>query len=1200
MPRGKPAKTTRQMHPKPTYPGAHQGSHRPPYLFIFPRGNSYHYFRRMLTHPTRRRIAMILSILLAAFLVQCAEKDDMEPGPDDPGIHTISISGHLSGPTGTALSSTQPPTSNSQKPTANSQHPATNTQPPTSNSQQPTANSQHPAPSPQPPKANTQPPTSNSQKPKAKSQHPKANTQEPTANPQHPIPHAPIRIYRISDFIAGGPGAEPISQATTDASGNYTASDIPPGSDLLLIAGTSPRLSAIVLQADAQSTADVNSATTLAAEYFGPGLGQTIPSDNQLKAFTERAEDVIGALTEEDALAEILAGLLPENFGEGFPDVLPGSLQLVLDQLAGIQLADCSEIRFSTLTGQPGTVVTINGIPEEFGAEPYLWLYQEGKSGGDRSNRSPVFIERTGGEEAVIYVPVNPDSPMGGGAVVLVLESEDNTLSCSPVRFTIEPLDPAPGAFETVVDELEQGLYQMIEAMGGDPDLLKETNVSQLPPEWQGLAVGLQGIGGPDDPGSLRSLLSGKSLPGLKDGIDEESLGLIEAVMVSSGFSQHMNELSQAMKDFAPDKNLPQGNARKGGSFRQPGKQGGAPMRTSFRQAGHREAVPMKTEGVVLQPAVLQGMMVLQNFYEIQNAQVLRATRDAAGVIVATVGIFATAGAIVPVAAASALIGTVMTLSQLMYDLGENLNPHRLEGFLMEAEPAVYDEDDPTIGEWQAQLIAKSHGYTLNWPAMVGLIPGFGGIGKVVASLTRANPAIQQGVETGIQLGLEMMRRVLELTEEVGFTVDPKNFIVEFDPRRDSEDLFFEWEMRTIHSERPGNPFEFDPEDELQYIPRQVGTSEIRINTVGGIMFKGQVVNNNRELTMNPITVDVVQQLGEGFEVNPPVYIEVGDEVHLYARVENAIDTKVDWRVSPDNNGLSLSWVDENDLIAVGVEPGVYVVVAESATRTGARAENNPVRLGSARVYVESLWVKGPDCLERGEIFEMEAYMGEERISFSELDWTITGPGNLGNTGLYSSGTAGDVHIEFWLKNNDDIRTEVSFEVRVECPLLYEYDISIIGGPIAGHYSGSFEYDEESEEVAIGSYLDLEAMFGITGKVIANLNMPTRNIWIMMGIVLENGEPMPLGPETGDQFQFSGISLVVSDMLAVCLAGSVTVSNFETQVFEFIGTETAWSGTIEFSGEFYLPHDETIPPFSAHGRVVIQPLPTETKTSNRQ
>lgn len=1045
---------------------------------------------------------LALAVFFSATLTQCAEKED-DPEPDE-SLQGITLSGELNGPAEISISAAGVKTSANSRQLANSG-----------------ANSS-------------------------------------SISGEVPLSGIEISFFRLSEYLNAPATAQALAKVTTDVNGKFRAEGIPENTDILALTHTTPRLSAIYLSVDVQTNIAINSATTLAAEYYGHAIssGETLSSE-ELQTIIERASEITEGMS-GDKLLNLLSALVPEQFGEGFPPELPLPLQSVVNRLSGIQAVDCDEIIFSAKSGKPGTIIKISGLPDEFGQEPYLLLYLPGEESSGKQNAYPVYIERAEGGGAEFAIPINPAKPMEGGEVLLVLESEDETLFCSPTPFTIQPMEASPGIFSRMVDDLESGFTQLAISLGYDKEELLVTDVLSLPAEVRGIAVGLQAVAGPNVPNNLRTLATGEYLvEGETKNIEPAEMELIEAIIAGIGMEKDIKELNKAMLevDLEETKNL----------------------RTQAR---------VKNQSVT--PGTLQAMMLLQTSFETQNASYVRSLQNKLKTGITVIGIGSTLVGAVPVAAGATLLGSVATAGHLVYDMGEHLLPSKLSGILLDANPSLYsEEDDGSEGSWEAQLVATTNGYKLDLPSAIGALPGWNGISGALGQMGRLARFNPEGIKIGFDVSKDLASNILSGLDELGLNVPPEEYHVTFDPNRFGEDIFFEWELRTIQSEDGGPPFVFSGDNDLIYTPRGVGQSEIHIQTTGGLIYKGQVVNNSQILELKPIEIEIVQEIGPGFTVSPPFFLEVDKELPLQALVINAIDKKVEWTVSPNNGGIEFVELGPNELTIVGREPGTYLITAESLARTGARADNQPVRMATAKVVVENLRISTPTCIIAGEFHEFKASFGDEQVSFSELNWTIVGPGNLSNTGLYSSPQTGQVQIEFSLKRNENITAQVNFEVREKCP--DSYDIYVEGGPLAGRYYGEIERDDESDYFTIPNFFN-QAFYenrGKPGYTAARLMMNGPILQAGADVLFLNGVPLPICADSNNE-DCTLMAITINNRLMGGGAGSVSVSNFKTYL-DFMGNETIWSGTIEFSGTFGLLDDESVPPFEVRGTFTVMP-----------
>lgn len=1097
-------------------------------LFLFETRQPFLFFRWIT------RLALV--VLLGAILTQCSDKDDEpEPGSSE---KVITINGELRGPSDIHIGNSGLPPSASNLAVSAAKEPDTGQ--PKNSVQNQTVSS-----------------TGSQSLDSATGQSIYASATSFSAiSGEVLLAGIEISLFRLTDYLDAPASAQPLAKVTTDTDGKFSTEEIPANTDILALAHTDPRLSAFYPDAGAQTNLTINTATTLAAEYYGPALnaGNTVTSQN-IQIIIQRANEITEGMSGEELL-NLLNGLVPEQFGEGFPGGLPPYLQEIVNRLNGIQQADCSEITFSAKSGKPGNIITIIGLPDEFGQEPYLLLYLPGEESSGKKDAFPVYLELTGGGEAEFAIPINPANPMEGGEVQLVIESEDETLVCSSTTFTIQPMEASPGVFSAMVDDLESGFIHLATSLDYNVEDLLVADVLSLPAEVMGIAFGLQAVAGPDVPNNLRAMATGEILmEGESQKLEPWEMELIEAIIAGIGMDQDIKALKNAMLEVDLDetKNL-------------------------------RNQLHQKNNDI--SPGTLQAMMLLQTSFENQNASTIRSLQNKVKTGIGVIGIGATLLRAPHVAAGAALLGSVATAGHLVYDMGEHLLPSKLADILLEANPSLYsEEDDGSEGNWETQLVATTNGYRVDLPSTIGALPGWGGISKRLVQmerLARFNPA---GIGIGFDVTKDLVSMILTEFDAFGLDIPSEEYHVTFDPNRFGESMFFEWELRTIITEDGGPPFVFKGGNDLVYIPKGVGQSEINIKTTGGLIFKGQVVEKRQILELKPIEIEIVREIGPGFTIGSPFFLEVGEELPLQAWVRNAIEEKVEWTVSPNNGGIEFVELGPNELTIAGREPGNYIITAESLARTGARTNNQPVRKATAKVVVEQLRISIPGCIIKGEFHEFKAWFGDEQISFSELNWTISGPGNLSNTGLYSSPQTGQVQIEFSMKRNEDITAEVSFEVREKCPDIY--DIYVENGPLARRYYGEIERDDDSDYGTVPNFFNQETL-GMPGYTAARLMMYDPTLLAVMDVLFINGVPLPIG----DAVENSTLVITLNNSILAGVSGSVSVSNFMTYV-DFMGNESSWSGTIKFFGIFEADDESLV---DVKGTFTVMPMePDEDK-----
>jgi len=447
-------------------------------------------------------------------------------------------------------------------------------------------------------------------------------------------------------------------------------------------------------------------------------------------------------------------------------------------------------------------------------------------------------------------------------------------------------------------------------------------------------------------------------------------------------------------------------------------------------------------------PGELNCWMGVQAWFENANQGLARELRDLTGATMGVGAVVALAtGVGAPLAAVLGMSATAVTMMHIFIDANDNTLPSQLLGFEIWGNPAIYEnEDDDTEGVWSADLAAQSNGWTLDWATTLGNVPGLGKVAGIFNKTGMPNAAefLLQNFQREINNVWEADSGPIDLAPQIHqFTIDNN---------RDKD--FVSWELNTTSQETNIDPFSFT-QDEEGYTPEAVGTANLRVETKGGDVFKGQKVFNFLELEVESIGVTLAKWMGPDFtlENESPYYIDVNEEFALEARVSNALNTDVQWSVSASENvigGLSFLQLPdlENVMEVIANEPGRYTLKAESIADTGPRADNTPPRFDQVTLVVGGLIVSSPGCVETGETYQLSARIGGEQIDFSELEWNITGSGSIDSNGLYTAGGTGEVQIHFQVIDQPQLTDTISFSVNEMCRSfsLNSSEFSISGG----------------------------------------------------------------------------------------------------------------------------------------------------------
>lgn len=812
---------------------------------------------------------------------------------------------------------------------------------------------------------------------------------EGTLSGEVPLSDVTVSLYEASDYISNQSNATLLASATTDSEGNYSFSDIDEGLDLVVVVDSNPRLTSVIIEAVEQSNGSVNSATAVVSEYWAGEIanGRTL-NQSDFDEMLQTAEDLLDGISAGD-LYNVLVELVPNQFGDGFPGNLSPSTNHFLDQLLDRVIMACADIEFSTLSARPGAFVLIQNMPEELGEDPYGWIY----SGDDKDELSPMYIGKTTDGEWEFYVPIHPDNYLEGGEVQIMIRSEDEMNSCGQLSFEIESLTPAPGTFSEMVNALEGSAEEMSDMIGYSRDELFAQNIDDLEPYAAILKSVLTVIDGPDHQSSLKATLNGdisENLLDLYDAILSEAIG-------SDDFEKQVSS-TQSVTPFLPE--LPGCNVPLNG------------LSGGF-------AIPEDLDCWMNVNGIFEdfNQNEFQTYYDFQSRAftLMAAIPDPQVQEIASMG------------------ETYLQFMKMMLGSFEFLFPGELLGIELEAEPQFYaEEDDDTEGEWEASVVAHAKDWEFDMLLSLAVLPIGAGKGGVMLSKFKKQ---SQAVEILIENTLDNVQGELQKTGIGVYTFEAQVFgPIKIDPLRDED--YFNWELNTKSQETNLEPFAFTT-DEKGYIPQAVGTTDLKIETKGGAVFKGQNAFSIAELEVAPISVEIGQWISEDVftENESPYYIDVGEEFTLYAHVTNALNKDVEWTRSPASSGLYFMPIPGRDNVVevFATEPGSYTIDAESIADTGPREDKTPRRFDQVTILVGGLNVFSPGCVETNSSFQLTARLSGEPINFSDLEWSIQGSGSIDSNGMYTAGAAGSVVIDFHVRGQPNLKDSISFSVKEMC-----------------------------------------------------------------------------------------------------------------------------------------------------------------------
>lgn len=770
------------------------------------------------------------------------------------------------------------------------------------------------------------------------------------------------------------------------------------------------------------------------------------------------------------------------------PEINRRDLLASTSVLAGLGLAGCTrvvdearrrltcrEMGLTETSARPGETLTIDGVVEEFGEDPVAWVSDPDSSDEGRypvlsertdGDRYPVLLERTGEEQADVVVPAHPDDWQSGGRLELTIESEDGDVSCSGFEMTVEPLAPAPGTLEEALEEVETGFREVARTLEYDPDQLLEADVTELDLPVNGIAAGLQVVAGAEYPNNLRAVLAGEAPileefadddldagvrhpgPSVAGGSLDQSIGAPRRAAGPPEATLAAGELGDADADGLVDALAEEHDLLDQLAAMISGLADVAEEFTTF-QLGEEE----------MSPTALHNLMIVQDiasqFAEGASEDLREFAEVAAGATSTTV---AATGVGLPLAAQLGVAGNLIACLGIAIRAIEGKYPSNLE-LEIEADPESYDEDlqsGNVPGTWSAEVEATSEGFTVEWTDSVTAIPV---AGPSLKFLSRVGNIGTDAARTVLSMFENSLKDIWGVSGEDSGPVrfDPKTFRVEggVTPSREDEDEYFIWELETIHREGDTDPIVFVDEDETrEYEPKAVGVSELRVRTRPD-KFRGAASGDIERISVDPIDVTIQNPDTGGSYSIVRLDLDYEATVDLWAEVEHATDKHVEWSIETDEgpDPPDLSWSGEFDQAATvdasGLDfseeeqkRGIYYVKAESTTDDGLREDSPRERSDHVWIIVSDedpeLVVSPVECVSTGQPYQFTVLLDGHRVSFENLNWTVSGQGSINEDGVFFSDTEGNVSVEFAYETagGRSITEEVDFEVTDYCSYL--------------------------------------------------------------------------------------------------------------------------------------------------------------------
>ncbi|EKF74600.1 hypothetical protein A11A3_08235 [Alcanivorax hongdengensis A-11-3] len=187
---------------------------------------------------------------------------------------------------------------------------------------------------------------------------------------------------------------------------------------------------------------------------------------------------------------------------------------------------DCPGLTLSATHGSPGTVITVTGLPADFG-EASIRVIADGDAG---QIIDPLFLNAGDeGDPIRFTTPLAPTRDPEGGNVMMELGDGDQ--HCPAFAFTIDALPQAPDDYtRTVRQRLETWVDKSLAVLGYNPQTLLDADPDTLPQQDLSFWVVKQYVSG-DRPDGLKALAAQAS-----DDPDK----LLERLLMASGLEDDL------------------------------------------------------------------------------------------------------------------------------------------------------------------------------------------------------------------------------------------------------------------------------------------------------------------------------------------------------------------------------------------------------------------------------------------------------------------------------------------------------------------------------------------------------------------------------------------------------------------------------------------------------------------------------------
>lgn len=613
----------------------------------------------------------------------------------------------------------------------------------------------------------------------------------------------------------------------------------------------------------------------------------------------------------------------------------------------------CSSLQAAAAQGRPLQEVSLGQLPAQLEGQ----LVARTSTGPGTATSLGIVGRDTAGN-ATFVVPLHPGAGMSGGDVTVRVG--DDTRTCAPFAFRIDPLPPAPGEYANIVQRLQLIVEQQAALLGTSVMELQQARLDTLPSVLLPLALSQSAIDHPRNPNSLRAL---------QDRLEPGALTLLDALLA-------LAELRASLAPASPMVSMtsPWNVAR----FPV------APGARGLANTGVNSVSPRMCTSNITDAGILDDCMELARAAAFKLISPTTKLQNDMGSALGLAGLVPNPA----VKVAATAIGLLQFARQTLREGTAGLFPSTLTSLTINATPTRFKEDEDGPGTWSARVTAQSAGWKLDALALNTL---FQLTGARQGWLDRYADLELKSDMLGVILNIVVQEAINTSATGSGFL----EFVPQsFGPADVSSFEFSEADIATGTSIVTGIHSNYDPRD--------VGVSQLRVRTRTG-RFGGQQASANTAIT--------VGQLRLRFTAGANTITEERvrkNTTYLFTITvdESSHPEEVDVDPIPEGAGtivvtkgcgtIQVRYTTPDKLDALP-----FLITARHTAKSGARAFNTDPRVASLAILPIELRISpSSGCVKFGETLAFTATLAD--VVRNDVTWSAS-IGSINSGGVFTA-----------------------------------------------------------------------------------------------------------------------------------------------------------------------------------------------------